>query len=1162
MTQAYLKIVSIAILILSVVFFAYANLDLGNSERFFTSDSNFQDAPELTGPDRLCNILGSVVGVFSGGGDSATDVYKWTIIGPNGTELFTRPAGAFQIIDYTFELLGSYTIQLEVSRGGKSIADLEKVVEVIKGPSLSLASQYKICPGEPINLQAISPGSANFTNYIFEWKNESEEVVGTENTLNVDIPGSYSVTFYVPDSDSNPVCMTTLDTSVEILDSIEIIQSAATVCRDGSIFFDSDPPIEGHWYLTIPGEPGKVEKGFSSSLTLFPNEDLPIFGVYTVELIIENEDNPTCSPKAISNFTYNDEPMISITSVIGSSGCFNPDGALELLAETDLDEVTISGEGSYGPFFAGETITIPNLKSGGYTLYSNLNGCQNTLGAVVHLNDPPTILAYEIENIVPESCTSTGKDIGSFDVKLENGLTEGSYKVLTEKGDVAIKDALPAENPFRVRLAGGKYYFELLDKDSCKLPTRELIEIPGKPQTSFRVPNQLTICGSYELIPETEENLLFTLTDPLGNTTSKNAGEPFTLIEEGEYSLIGILPDQDEVCPSEFKLQVNTTSPIPFEPVLISEDCVIGNRIFEAEIYGFDPSLADFYWKNPNGELVGTGKSLFLSPTSIGTFSLEVQPKNSESCPISPKEFTVEAPVLFVETSIISTKLCEFGPEAIVELITTSPEAVTDIRWRRFDDAGEIIQLPEFDNQKTINTRTGGTYEASAYSIIPQINKNCELGRTTFQLDLTPDKVQFSIPEELVICDYYELIPETNQALTFFMTSPSGEVLENPSGQVFTIDQSGIYTFLAFDTDSPTAYCPEQKELKITKTGAVDFQPVLAEEFCDGSRIYQASIHNYAMEDVEIFWRNSAGTIVGNNEFLTLNTPGIYSLEVQPSGVIPCHISPIEFEVEPPVLALDVRLVADPLCPDSPAAAMRVEADLSQITSIAWWYTSPAGEQYELVNERNKEEILAVNEGTYEIRLSDHIPCLLGYDKALLLRSTDTIRPEVEESYQICPKYQIAPTINPGNFASYEWYLEGQIVSTSSTYKPSAVGDYQLRVFSLEGCAYETKFSTEEECELKVIYPTAVQPGNPDKEFLIYTNYLIDELDLVILNKWGQVIFQCSQTNLISEESTCVWNGTYNGKKIPNGNYAVRVDFKNYEKDISKSQFGSILIIE
>jgi len=1164
LTQVSLKIISITILTFLVSFVAYASLEQFYKDNFTTlrTKQTLND-PELIGPDQLCNSVGSVIGIFSGGGDADTDVYKWTVLSPQGDELFTRPPGAFQTIQYTFELIGAHKIKLEVIRLGVPIANFEKEVLILKSPIITLVNNYKICVGQSIDLQAISPLSENFSKYIFEWKNENNVLVGGSNTLTVYNAGLYTVTFYIPNQDSTPTCLLTQTTTVELLASITILKSAASVCKSGFINFSSEPATVGEWLLTIPGQSTTQSKGRSSELTLIPGIDLPAFGQYSLEFIVENPDNPNCSPSDNTSFTYSEEPLISIISATGSSGCFNPDGALILKAETSIDQLIVDGVGFvYGPFSAGETIQIPNLEAGLYTMFAYLNDCQNTIGTVVPLDVSPSELEFTIEDILSESCTPTGKIQGSFDVRFTNGIPDGDYRVLNEKGDEILTESLPTENPFKITLGAGRYFLEISSINNCDLPNNTFVEIPGKIQTNFRIPETLTICQTYELVPETTESLLFTLTDPLGNETEKKSGEAFIITEAGQYSLLGVLPDQNEICPSERTFIVDTSDPIEFDPILKSEDCIIGNRVFEAEIYASDPDKVNYFWRNSDGNVIGIGRELFLSPTSIGTFSLEVQPKNSEICPISPKEFTVEAPVLFVEASIISTKLCEFGPEAIIELITTSPEAVTDIVWRRFDEDGGVVELPLLNNRKTFTTRVGGMYEVSAYSIIPAITKNCELGRVTFQLDLAPDKVEFTIPEQLTICDFHELVPQTSQDLQFFLTTPSGAEIEKPSGQSFTLEEAGTYTFLASDSKTPSAYCAEQKELRVTLADAVVFQPTLSEELCDGSRIYQVSISNYDLEDVDITWKDKEGYQLGTGEFLTISTPGNYTLEVQPSGIIPCHITPIFFEVLQPILGVDVTLVADSLCPEAPSAAIRAEADFSSVSTIEWWYTSPTGEQSELVEERGKKDILATNEGTYEVRIYNQIPCLLGYDKALIMRSTDDVRPKVNESFTVCPKYDIAPTIDPGNFATYEWYFGDQLVSSSAVFKPRSIGDYRLIVYSEEGCAYVTEFTTEEECELKVIYPNAIQPGIPDKEFLLYTNYLIDELDLSILNKWGQVIFHCSETNLISEEYTCVWDGTFNGKAIPNGTYAVRINFKNYEKNISKSEFGYILIIE
>ncbi|HAH35805.1 MAG TPA: hypothetical protein DCL81_04500, partial [Algoriphagus sp.] len=682
---------------------------------------------------------------------------------------------------------------------------------------------------------------------------------------------------------------------------------------------------------------------------------------------------------------------------------------------------------------------------------------------------------------------------------------------------------------------------------------------PGKELVNYSIPGDLFICQSFELTPQTTQALEFELISPSNNSEFRNVNQPFTITEEGTYKIIGRLPNQDDLCPVSQTFQVTLVDPVEFEVVLNEEDC-LGNRTYKAEIYDRDSTSVIFTWYNENDEVVGNNQ--FLNPTSTGTFKLEVQPANSSSCPIPPKEFEIEDPVLSVDVTLTTTKLCEFGPEAMITLETTFPDAITDIEWRRFDENGDIIELPELKNQTEITTRVGGTYEASVFSIIPDINKNCELGRSSVELDLTPEKVLFDIPQEITICESYNLIPTTNQNLIFFVTTPSGEELEGNSGDSFELIEPGTYTFLAFDSDSPTPFCPEQKEIEVSIVEPVIFEPILFEEDCSGSRIYQASLSNYQANEVEIFWRDANGTIIGGNEFLQLSNPGAYSLEVQPVNSTTCQIEPISFEFEPPVLSLPLALESDPYCPDASLTNIRLDTDFDEVSRIEWWFTDINGTATQLSNFTNLREISVTNEGSYEARIFNSIPCLLGTESVLILKSQDVVRPALEENYLICPRYEIAPVLNPGNFASYEWYYGEQLVSTSPTYKPNLIGNYSLTVTSLEGCSYSTSFTTEEECELRVSFPTALTPSNPDKQFLIYTNYLIDELDVWIFNQWGELIFHCENKNLISEESTCPWDGTYQGRKIPNGAYTIRINYSNTERNINQTTIGSLLVVE
>ncbi|HCB45940.1 MAG TPA: hypothetical protein DEQ87_00760 [Algoriphagus sp.] len=1151
------------LLLLGVFFFSI--ILTPSSANFSEDEFDFPlvNQPDLQGPETLCFPLGgeSVIGTFSGGGIPAADVYSWKIFGPNNSLLLSISGGALlQTINYTFSIRGVHRVELSVRRGVLVFPLQTLNVLVQDRPTPALKAKYSLCGTDPLNLTAINPSSPNFASYEFIWRDESGNEIGNANNLTVVNSGKYFVIVFVPNSSGKSECVTNLSTEVNNSSDIKVEQSLSSICEDQGITFSTNPSSVGNWYLNKVGESSRTFLTTSESLFIFQNQLNDGFGDYEVTYEVINPDAVDCEILIQNTFTFNPIPDFTIIGSIGSSGCNIPDGGVQIRANTKIDYIIVEGTSVVSPSLEpGDIYTLSGLESGAYNLISFLGNCGNSYASVVPLDNPPTELNFQITDEKGETCTLDGKLNGSFKVNFLNGPIDGFYRVLGEKGAIYKNESFSDKSDLLIDVPGGKFVFELYNQDSCSLPKKEFVEIPGKELVNYSIPGDLFICQSFELTPQTTQALEFELISPSNNSEFRNVNQPFTITEEGTYKIIGRLPNQDDLCPVSQTFQVTLVDPVEFEVVLNEEDC-LGNRTYKAEIYDRDSTSVIFTWYNENDEVVGNNQ--FLNPTSTGTFKLEVQPANSSSCPIPPKEFEIEDPVLSVDVTLTTTKLCEFGPEAMITLETTFPDAITDIEWRRFDENGDIIELPELKNQTEITTRVGGTYEASVFSIIPDINKNCELGRSSVELDLTPEKVLFDIPQEITICESYNLIPTTNQNLIFFVTTPSGEELEGNSGDSFELIEPGTYTFLAFDSDSPTPFCPEQKEIEVSIVEPVIFEPILFEEDCSGSRIYQASLSNYQANEVEIFWRDANGTIIGGNEFLQLSNPGAYSLEVQPVNSTTCQIEPISFEFEPPVLSLPLALESDPYCPDASLTNIRLDTDFDEVSRIEWWFTDINGTATQLSNFTNLREISVTNEGSYEARIFNSIPCLLGTESVLILKSQDVVRPALEENYLICPRYEIAPVLNPGNFASYEWYYGEQLVSTSPTYKPNLIGNYSLTVTSLEGCSYSTSFTTEEECELRVSFPTALTPSNPDKQFLIYTNYLIDELDVWIFNQWGELIFHCENKNLISEESTCPWDGTYQGRKIPNGAYTIRINYSNTERNINQTTIGSLLVVE
>lgn len=954
-------------------------------------------------------------------------------------------------------------------------------------------------------------------------------------------------------------CLRSLSTTITDSSIFEIDGEGNTICPDESLLFSTKPNTFGNWYTKKEGETSLKFINAGNSVLISPGTALGSTGNYEVIFELINPDVPGCLIQKSTPLSYFPLPDFEILDPVGASDCNVADGAIRIRALTSIDYITVE-EAKYStpPLSPGQIFEIPNLESGAYSLMSFLGSCSNAYAAVVPIETIPPQLEYDLINFQGESCTDTGKALGSFIIQLVNGPTDGHYRVLGEKGGIATSGSFLNQSEILVPIPGGTFVFELLNLDSCTVPKKELIEIPGKNQVQFVIPSELFICQSFELEPETNQDLEFTLISPDGTKETKLAGEPLLVQQAGVHQMVGRPAAASDLCPMLTEFMVTLVDPVVFEPKLVQEDC-FGNRTFEADIFGRDPENLLFTWYNEKDEIVSEG--IQLVPISTGLFKLDVQPKNSEACPIPPIEFLIEEPVLEVDVSLAATKLCELRPSSVITLETTFQDQVTDIIWRRFTESGEILLLPQFTNQTEITVDLEGIYEAAVYSIIPEIGKDCELGRHSIEVDVTPERVTFDIPASLSICESYNFSPTTSQNLSFTVTYPSGEMVTKTSNQTFLLNQNGTYTFFGFNPDPLSLLCPDEQVMVVTINRKVDFEPVLVSESCDGVKTYQAVLTDTDPSNALFSWLDDQGNEIGNEEFLILDDFGSFALDVQPKGSLPCDPDIKMFDAPEPILSVDVSLSAEPLCPDGTSAAIAVATNFGSIERLEWWFTNVSGVESQLTGETGKVEILAINEGTYEARAINKFGCLLGFDRVLILRSSDQIRPVVEDSYLICPRYEIAPQINPGSFASYEWYFDDKVVSTSPTYKPNQIGTYKLVVLSNEGCAYETSFITEEECELRAMFPNAIQPGNPDKPFLIYTNYLIDELEIWVFSKWGEVIFHCKKTELISEESTCIWDGYLNDQKIPPGSYAYRMNFRNKEKNITKEQLGSILII-
>ncbi len=680
--------------------------------------------PELSGPDNLCMVFGSVLGIFSGGGNPESDVYTWSVTNPNGEEIFKRSGGIqYATIEVWFTAPGDYRVELSVRRNADIVLTETKTVRVTEGPELIVQPDYLLCGDKPTDITAIAPNSANFDQYIFKWTNLSGAVIGTTNTITVSEEGSYFYELYLQGNAGQQVCLISGSTYAGPSLDFTIELSSSTVCQRQSVQASANSRIAGQWFLVKPNSTTRTFLGTGYEFSV-SGSDLVDIGTYTLVYSVIDPKYPDCSSERQTNFEVLEGPAFTVTSTQRPDNCAAFSGSIEILARSPLDSIFVL-EGNYvgTSIPRNGSVTVDGLGPGVLTVVGYVNGCENVLLFPLENQNPPAPLP-QIQ-ISPETCTATGKSDGSVQIVFPQGPVTGQYRILgVNKGALLVGD-IENEASLTIDLPGGSYLLDI-ELGGCAYPAQK-INVPSKSPVRFAKPTRVSICESFELTPDTDQDLIFTLRYPDQTERILPAGETFILTEAGEYELYGESADPSAgLCPRVETFTATESTPFTFG-YTYEADC-FGNQVYEAYAQGSSIDLASIRWLNDKNEIMFRGKT-FYAP-SIGQFSLIVQPSGSNFCEVQPINFTVEALEFNTEFTMEANKICPDPGTSTIEISIDSTLTLSSIKWIFFDDAGNRNDLPQFENESEILVNTPGNYEAVLYNRV-----GCEMGRNFIRVE-------------------------------------------------------------------------------------------------------------------------------------------------------------------------------------------------------------------------------------------------------------------------------------------------------------------------------------------------------------------------------------------------------------------------------------------
>lgn len=691
----------------------------------FLNKKEFADL-ELTGPENLCIVFGGVIGTYSGGGDPATDVYSWVVTNQNGDEIFNQSGGGLQYetIKISFDEIGKYQIKLDVRRnndGNFYEETLDLIVQ--KGPELALLSDYLLCSGNPVELTALNPNTSNIEDYSIIWKDVLGNEITTGNTILAYYEGYYKAEIFLLNTEGGQDCLITASTFVGPTVDFKILQSSEEICEGEGISFSLDTPISGEWFLRKDTETEIKSLGEGFEKRISPGE-IDGTGYFEVFFSAIDPEFPDCKSERKKFFFVKEPPKFNLNITDQPQDCSDLSGAFQINIQSDIDSLFIPELSVLETAIpTGQSLTYSNLFPKIYTVRAFRNGCEVTkLIEIASLpSNPPNEVVYEQ---TPETCNSRGITTGILTIKFPTSVT-GEFRILAKRRGLIQSGFIENESIKNINLSAGSYLVELII-GGCTYPF-ETIEIEKAKQVSFSIPESLNICETFDLIPETDEDLVFTLTFPDGREEQLAGNKSIKLTEAGDYELLGVSNDPNlKVCPSFKKFTAFLSQSVSFEVGLMEEDC-FGNRIFEALIQGVSPEASSIRWQNSDGEIVG--RSPVFYPSGFGIYSLIVQPLGSGYCPVEKIVFENIPPILSVDVELEATKICPVPYEATISLITDEEE-VNHTEWIFFDLNGNRLNLTQFDDLFEIQVTEEGTYEAVVFN-----KSGCELGRNLIDVE-------------------------------------------------------------------------------------------------------------------------------------------------------------------------------------------------------------------------------------------------------------------------------------------------------------------------------------------------------------------------------------------------------------------------------------------
>lgn len=602
--------------------------------------------------------------------------------------------------------------------------------------------------------------------------------------------------------------------------------------------------------------------------------------------------------------------------------------------------------------------------------------------------------------------------------------------------------------------------------------------------------------------------------------------------------------------------------------------------------YSNDESfIFEYYKDSPNGQ------PFFTDPVSIQEGSTSTLPFNRyeslgpgtyfvrltiiNPCGTYPDPNNPEHEEMVEEFTITAKPEAQLKTENVLELcedqtVTFIGAAIIDGEEVSATEAS-YFWLDELDNDLLFATGPELTVgEAGSWKFFVVSPSGCPSDTLFVRADeLRPDA---ELGDDIVVCQE-EPLPV--QDLSIAITNPddfeyawfrNGQDLNNnstrqPISDIDT-DMPGSYQYVVeVNYKDESKECFKADTMLITVAARPRVQIIASENNCNGSAVLTADVRG-AMGEPEFAWSGPGISSGQGSASININQSGEYRVTMT-DDVSGCTAEAIyTIDLDNPLADLELNYERD--CGETSYTLSLQSSYSGSDLDIRWFRGSTELEEY-----RGVREGIAGEPGesyTAQVSITSG-ECASEDSKTVDLPAVGNEDVSLQSTYTICPTFADMNSVRlsvPG-FNRYQWSKiesSGQMatVSLDSIAVIRSEGEYQLVVNDCE----PVRFRVMADCTPELFLPNAIRVSANNAQNSIFKilneNMLanIQQFQILILNRWGEVIFQ-------STDPRFEWRGTdRRGDLVMANTYVYVITYRNSFGDDTQStkrQRGGIVVL-